>query len=122
MTLIAGVFGVGAATGDDSAVKVLGQRTVRVELTDFDIKPDIIEVAAYTDLTFVAENLVDTQHDLTISEELTTGRLKEGEQGTIEAGVVVSDFVIWCAIKGHREQGMEAFVRIVEAADSPSGQ
>jgi len=122
MLLVAGIFGIGAATGNDASVVVLGQRTVQVELSDFDIKPDVITVAPHTQLTFVAENIAETQHDLTISAELSTGRLKQGEKATLEAGVVTRDFVIWCAIKGHREQGMEANVRVVEDHDPRSGQ
>jgi nitrite reductase (NO-forming) len=120
--LVAGILGIGSAIGDDPSLVVLGERTVLVELSDFDIKPDVIQVAPYTQLTFVAENIAETQHDLTISEELSTGRLKQGEQATLEAGVVTRDFMIWCAIKGHREQGMEARVQVVEEHGSPSGQ
>lgn len=114
VVLIAAVAAIATATGGDRAILVLGQQTVRVELSDFEITPNVIEVEPHIDLSLAVENVSDTQHDLTISEELTTGRLKLGEQSTLDVGVVSRELVIWCAIKGHREQGMEARIRVVQ--------
>jgi len=112
--LVGGVLAAGIAFGNDSAVEILAQQEVRVELLDFDIQPDLIEVAPHTELTFLVENLDDAQHDLQISPDIGTGRLKPGESGVLDAGVVQRSFFIWCSIKGHREQGMEARVELIE--------
>jgi nitrite reductase (NO-forming) len=112
VAIVGGTMMLGSRYSRDSAVEALHVRTVDVRLGVFEITPDVIEVESQTDLTFVVENVDETQHDLTISPQLTTGRLKEGETASLRAGVVTRDFVIWCSIKGHREQGMEAIVRV----------
>lgn len=99
---------------EDSALEVLEERQVDIELGDFSISPETIEVGPQTRLSFNVTNVDDTQHDLTISSSVTTGRLKPGEAAVIEGGVVRKSFTIWCSIKGHREQGMEGRVELVE--------
>ena len=112
VAIVGGTMTVGANYSRDSAVEALHVRTVDLRLGVFEITPDVIEVDTQTDLTFQVENIDETQHDLTISPQLTTGRMKQGETASLRAGVVTRDFVIWCSIKGHREQGMEAIVRV----------
>jgi nitrite reductase (NO-forming) len=96
----------------DREVEVLAERTVSVELSEFDITPDLIEVAPGTDLTFLINNAGDIQHDLVISEDTRTERLNPGESAVLNAGVSSESYPIWCSIKGHRELGMEARVEL----------
>jgi len=112
--VLAGSLSVGRSFLNDSAVKPLVEEEVVVELLDFAIEPEIINVRPLTDLSFVVVNVDDIQHDLTFAGSEGTGRLKEGEVAVLDVGLVESDFAIWCSIKGHREQGMEAVVRVVE--------
>jgi len=114
VVLVGGVLVAGMAFGTDSAIEVLDRREVRIELLDFDIKPDLIEVGPHTELTFLVQNLDNGQHDLQISPDVGTGRLKPGESKVLSAGVVERSYFIWCSIKGHREQGMEARVELIE--------
>ncbi len=95
-----------------AAPLVLAQREVVVELTDYQISPDVVEVFPHTELTFRVQNSGDAQHDLTISEDRTTGRVKPGETAVLEAGVITEPLTIWCSIKGHRDLGMEARVKL----------
>lgn len=116
LAVLASVVGGGLALAgqysNDSAATALYQREVSVQLLDFEITPDVISVKPLTEINFVVENLGDVQHDLTISERLTTGRMAPGERAELASGVIQNDLVIWCSIKGHREQGMEAFIQV----------
>ena len=110
--LVGGTMAAGIYLSDDSRVR--SRREVRVELVaPFKIEPNLIEVSPGTDLSFVVENLDDTQHDLKISNDVGTGRLKQGESAALHVGVVRSSFLIWCSIKGHQEQGMEGQVQLL---------
>ncbi len=124
-SVLGGVFGVWAllvgavvafsyvvfSTAPPAAVS---QREVVIELSDFAIAPDVVEVFPNTELTFRIENSGDAQHDLTMSDR-STGRVKPGEKAVLEAGVVRKTFTVWCSIKGHRELGMVARVEVVDA-------
>lgn len=100
-----------------AAPLVLAQREVVVQLSEYQISPDVVEVFPNTQLTFRVENSGDAQHDLTISDDRTTGRMKPGETAVLEAGVIDRPVTIWCSIKGHRDLGMEARVVLADADD-----
>lgn len=91
---------------------VVATREVRIELSDFDIMPDVIDVLPDTELIFVVENVGESQHNLYVTAEKATPRLKTGETITLNAGVSNDSYFIWCDIKGHRELGMEAWVEV----------
>jgi hypothetical protein len=117
--LVGGVLLIGVLVGSDSIA--VADREVEVVLADgFEIFPDIIEVVPRTDLTFLVENTDDIQHDLTFA-EASTGRLDPGRGAILEVGLVQESFVIWCSIRGHREQGMEAQVQVVTEESEPTG-
>ncbi len=110
--LIAGVFAAVYLVVDHEP-EVLADREVQIDLSDFEITPDVIDVAPSTNLTFLVNNVGEAQHTLVISDRVGTERLKAGESAVLEAGVARDSFTIWCSVKGHRELGMEATV-IVE--------
>ncbi len=111
-----------AAVVVDEPVEVLAEREIVVELSEFEIHPDIIEVGPGTDLTFRIENVGENQHDLHISDEIGTERIEPGGSDVLAAGVVEGSYAIWCSIKGHREQGMEGRVELTDIAPTPPGE
>jgi plastocyanin len=108
--LIAGTFAAIYVFVVDHEPEVLAHREVQLELSDYEITPDVIDVAPSTDLTFLVSNVGEAQHTLVLSEDVGTERLKTGESAVLEAGVARDSYTIWCSIKGHRELGMEATV------------
>ena len=99
----------------DREPEVLAYREVNIELSDYEITPDQIDVAPSTQLTLLVSNVGDAQHNLQISDDVGTARLKTGESATLDGGVAKTSYLIWCSVKGHRELGMEA--RIVVHRD-----
>ncbi len=92
----------------DREPKVLVYRDVNIELSDYEITPEVIEVSPSTAITFLVSNFGDAQHNLHISEDVETARLKTGESTILDAGVAYESYFVWCSVKGHRELGMEA--------------
>jgi plastocyanin len=108
--LIAGTYAAVYWFVVDHEPEVLTYREVQVELSDYAIRPDVIEVAPSTDVTFLVSNVGEAQHTLVISDDVGTERLTTGESAVLEAGVARGSYTIWCSVKGHRELGMEGRV------------
>jgi plastocyanin len=108
--LIAGTYAAVYWFVVDHEPEVLTYREVQVELSDYAITPDVIEVAPSTDITFLVSNVGEAQHTLVISDDVGTERLKTGESAILEAGVARDNYIVWCSVKGHRELGMEGRV------------
>jgi uncharacterized cupredoxin-like copper-binding protein len=113
--LIGGLFAVVYFFAVDREPEVLVYRDVNIELSDYEITPAVIEVGPSTALTFQVSNFGDAQHNLHVSEDVETARLKSGESTTLDAGVARESYYVWCSVKGHRELGMEA--QIVVGSD-----
>ncbi len=106
-----------------------GGATVQVDLTDFSIAPDVSSVAAGS-VTFVAENVGPSEHELVVLktdiapdalpveggavEEEASGIEEIGEIEEFEAGgeesatfdLASGSYVLICNIAGHYEKGM----------------
>lgn len=108
--LIAGTYAAVYLFVVDHEPEILVYREVQVELSDYAITPDVIDVAPSTNLTFLVSNVGDAQHTLVVSEDVGTERLKTGESAVLEAGVARDSYTVWCSVKGHLELGMEARV------------
>lgn len=100
----------------DDTPEVLAFRDVNIELSDYEITPDVIEIEPSTALTFLVSNVGDAQHNLQVTNEQGTARLKPGETASLDAGVAKESYLVWCAVKGHRELGMEARI-VIKSGD-----
>jgi nitrite reductase (NO-forming) len=99
--------------------------TVAIELGDFFVKPDSVEVPAGTRLAVDATNTGEAVHTLNLEGEDGTDRIKPGDSQTAELGVIDADTDAWCTIPGHREQGMEMTIVVTEEStttEAPGGQ
>ena len=110
--MIGALFAVVYFVVADREPEALVFRDVNIELSDYEITPDVIDVDPSTALTFLVRNVGDAQHNLQISNELGTSRLKTGESAVVDAGVAEESYLVWCSVKGHRELGMEARVMV----------
>lgn len=99
-------------------------QTVAVELGDFFVKPDRVEVPAGTRLAVEATNTGDAVHTLNLEGEDGTDRIQPGDSESAELGVIDADTDAWCTIPGHREQGMVMTIVVTEEStttEAPSG-
>ncbi len=92
-------------------------KTVGVQLFEFDISPEQVEVAAETELVFNVRNTGDNLHDFKIEGEVGTDRLNPGDSAVVEAGQVTAPFKVWCTVTGHRELGMELEVIVTDGGE-----
>ncbi len=81
-------------------------------LWDFDFNEDVIEVGPGTELSFILHNIGDSQHNLGRSEDDVSDRVKSGETGHYDAGVIEHDTIFYCVVPGHRDLGMELTVKV----------
>lgn len=82
--------------------------TVAVDLGEFFVEPDRVEVPSGSRLQVEVTNGGDAQHDLTLEGDPETGteRLAAGESQSADLGVIDADAQAWCTVPGHKEQGM----------------
>lgn len=98
--------------------------TVAVELGDFFVKPDRVEVPAGTRLAVDATNTGDAVHTLNLEGEGGTDRIQPGDSESAELGVIEADTDAWCTIPGHKEQGMVMTIVVTEEStttEAPGG-
>jgi nitrite reductase (NO-forming) len=106
-----------------SAVETTGPaETVAIELGDFYVEPDDIEVPAGTRLTISVTNKGDLAHDLNLDGETGTERLQPGETQAADLGVIDADAEAWCTVPGHKEAGMVLRIAVVEPLGPPGGK
>ena len=98
----------------DSEPDIVVTETVSFDLEEFYIEPGELEVVRGTELIGVIANTGTIQHNLVLSDEVGTERLKAGETATVNYGVITGDVVLYCSIRGHREQGMEVKVTVIQ--------
>lgn len=109
---LAALLVIPAYATSDAAPTVLAKQTMHLDMVEFDFSEDEIVVAPGTDLTFILHNIGDSQHNFGRSEEDVTDRIKSGETGNYNAGVIEHDTIFFCLIPGHRDLGMEMTVTV----------
>jgi uncharacterized cupredoxin-like copper-binding protein len=91
-----------------------GGETVKISETEFKLDPSDPTVNAGT-VTFDATNDGTTTHNLEIEGngvEDVTDDLQPGDSGQLTVDLKPGSYEIYCAIPGHREQGMEGEVTV----------
>jgi uncharacterized cupredoxin-like copper-binding protein len=93
-----------------------GVQVVTVELVDsyawFDITPDVIEIAAGTELVFDVVNRAGGVHDLEVAGQRTR-LLEPGESQQLELGVITESLHGRCTVGDHDSAGMTLDIRVV---------
>lgn len=114
LVLTVSVVGAVMASGPgDAALGGLPVQETLVELEGgFTISPSELSVEPGSNLVLRVVNSDQTQHNLQVSDELGTRRLLPGETVMLPVGLLTEDTLIWCSVKGHREQGMEALITV----------
>ena len=92
-----------------------GEQVVTVELVDsfawFDITPDVIEVAAGTELVLDVINNADGVHDLQIAGQQTR-LLEPGQSQRLKLGVITKSLPGRCTVGDHDSAGMTVDIRV----------
>jgi manganese oxidase len=94
---------------------------VEVELSEFAIAPDLLQVAAGG--TLVVTNAGGIDHDLAVvGEELVTPLLRAGESVEFDLTPLgTGTFEVICTVPGHDTSGMTATLSVIGAHDAPVG-
>ncbi len=110
------VAGCGSDTSD-SARAAGGESTgggQTVELSEWTITPAVIDAPPGAELVLAVTNTGEIEHDITFESGVGTERIKPGDTVTVDLGVIAGEIPAWCSIPGHRENGMEAMVRVAD--------
>ena len=84
-----------------------------VELSEWAISPAVIDAPAGREFVVDLTDVGEIEHDFTLESGAGTERLQPGDTETADLGVVNEEILAWCSIPGHRENGMEATVRVI---------
>jgi hypothetical protein len=99
-----------------SRARGAGEQVVTVELVDsyawFDVTPDLIEVAAGTELVLDVVNRAGGVHDLEVAGQRTR-LLEPGQSQQLELGVITESLHGRCTVGDHDSAGMTLDVRVV---------
>ncbi|HRN29808.1 MAG TPA: multicopper oxidase domain-containing protein, partial [Terrimesophilobacter sp.] len=101
----------GAATGNTTIVDVV--------MRDTRFLPDVIEVPVGDLLVINLINEDNMDHDLTVENGFTSGRIHAGETVMVEVGLITSTLDAWCSIAGHRLLGMVMTIVAVGSDGEP---
>jgi nitrite reductase (NO-forming) len=109
------------AQGDDQLLPAGGgpSQTVAVELSEFHVEPDRIEIARGTHLFVDVTNRGELAHDLNLEGEMGTDRIQPGDTATADFGVIETDTEAWCTVPGHKENGMVLTIVALDPAAHP---
>lgn len=117
----AGLQATGAGGSQKTEVEPTGE-TVRLEIdaVDMSYTPNQATVNAGDHVIIELTNTDPTNvHDLQIGGERTE-RLREGQTGEIDLGVVSESMEGWCTVAGHRQMGMTFTLTVEGGGDSDS--
>lgn len=115
----AGLQANGASSSEQAQVEPTGE-TVRLEIdaVDMAFTPNQATVNAGDHVIVDLTNTDATNvHDLQIGGERTE-RLRQGQTGEIDLGVVSESMEGWCTVAGHRQMGMTFNLTVEGGADS----
>jgi FtsP/CotA-like multicopper oxidase with cupredoxin domain len=107
-----------SSTGGSEASGGGGAATISVNLAEFSISPNPIEVPAGQAASLSVNNAGSVVHNLQVTElGKGTPDLQAGEKATLDLGALeVGDYTVICTIAGHQAAGMEGTLSVVEGA------
>jgi FtsP/CotA-like multicopper oxidase with cupredoxin domain len=112
----------GVSTGASGRAGVSAPAEVMVHLADLEIEPATIEIAAGG--TLQAMNTGATTHNLAVEgKDLATAMLDAGGAAALPlTGLEPGDYTAYCQVPGHKEAGMKAELKVVDAGATPAAE
>jgi len=104
----------GATPGASPAASpAAGGTAVTVTAVDIDFEPGELTIPAGTDVEITVNNEGALQHDFYIEDtDFATELIDGGSSATITVNLASGDYVYYCDVPGHRQQGMEGALTV----------
>lgn len=108
--------GSSSSSGSGSSTATSSGQSVTFTETEFKIATDSTNLKA-GDYTFNVQNKGSFTHDLHIatpdgSEIGATSVIQPGSSATLQVSLKAGTYTIWCAVDGHRAQGMQGTLTV----------
>lgn len=91
-----------------------GDAQVEVVMDEMAYEPERIEVPAGEQVTVRLVNEGTLRHDLVLPGGTESPTVQPGESDVVELGPLESSTTGWCSVPGHRAQGMELMIDVVD--------
>ena len=124
LALIGVIISVGisvrALDDDGSSVAAAGGSEVLVTLSEFAIKPAMIEAGAGS--TLKVTNTGSAAHNLTVKgTDLKTPDIEAGKSADLDiSSLAVGDYTVVCSVPGHEGAGMTGMLHVLPAGTAPA--
>lgn len=106
-----------ASAGADVVVAHTGEtKTFEVEIGEFYVKPNKIEVNAGDAVVLKVTNKGNQRHDLKLDGMTGTDFIEPGRAETTELGVISKKSEAWCTVAGHKAAGMVLTINVIGGA------
>ena len=99
------------ASGTDDAA---AEADVEIVMDEMAYDPERIEIPAGERVTVRLTNAGNLRHDLVLPDGTESPTVQPGESAIVELGPLESATTGWCSVPGHREQGMELEIDVVD--------
>ncbi len=99
-----------------------GTKTFEVTLSDLDIQPASIDIAAGDRVVLEVTNEGAMAHDVKLGGTTGSAMLDPGATATVDLGVLSETAQAWCTVPGHKEAGMVLDINVSGSATAaPAG-
>ena len=110
--------------GEQSGAKEIVGKTIRVKETEFRLKPAEITLEKPGTYVFKAVNSGSTVHALEVEGqgiEEETEEIQPAQSAELKVKLEAGTYELYCAVDGHKEEGMEGKVIVKEGSGGSSG-
>lgn len=118
---IFGAPGLPPATAEHHIPIAEPDEVVMVSLTEFAIDAVPLTVGEGSLVEFVVKNDGTVEHDFKIGGTEGVSRISPGAERSFQTGPVQGTLTAWCTILGHRENGMEITLQVVDRPKPEGG-
>jgi plastocyanin len=92
--------------------------SIELGMVDVAFEETELRIPANTDVTITAVNKGSLPHTFTITDVVDTGEVAGGDSGEVTLNMPPGEYEYFCAIPGHREQGMVGTLIVEEGGEA----